>query len=252
MEGLLKTFGSNKAKNKAVALIALKFAIGAFAFAGTIMALCYAVRDGYNHWWNRLMFFTNQSNIWTGTISIILAVYLVAKNNKSTKILRTLYVFRYVFTISIVLTGVVFCGLLAPFAHRENYNAWTLSSIFTHIIVPALAVIDFILDDYKINYTKKHLLFTLIPPFVYTVFAIVLGILKVDFGRGDTFPYFFFNFNTPSGFFGASWENKELGSIYWIALLLICVLAGAFTLRAVSPYARAKRKERRAQRIKNI
>ena len=147
-----------------------------------------------------------------------------------------LYILKYVFTVSITLTGFIFCVVLAPGAANDNYNAWSGSSIMTHVLVPVLTIVDFFLDPYRASLKKRHIFLTAVPPFIYSVFATVLVLMKVDFGRGDAFPYFFFNYYSPAGFFGFSDEMPYiLGSFYWIIFMFLLIVGtGALYRRLYS------------------
>lgn len=202
--------------------VLLKSLIFTASFSGVILSFFNAQSDGYSHWSKRLLYFTSQSNIWIGLVCLlILLVPLIKSIQNSSRVKNTLYLLKYVFTVSITLTGFIFCAVLAPGAANDNYNAWTLASIMTHIIVPVLSVVDFFIDSYRIRILKRHIPLVALPPFAYMIFASVLCVLKVDFGRGDPFPYFFFNFNSPAGIFGFSDEMPYvIGSLYWIAFML--------------------------------
>jgi len=204
----------------------LKWIIFAVALGGVVLSFFNANADGYSHWSKRLLYFTSESNIWIALscLSILILPCFVGGTN-STRVKNSLYVLKYVFTVSITLTGFIFCAVLAPGAKNDNYNAWTVASIMTHVLVPVLSVIDFLVDEYRIKLTKKHMLCTAIPPFLYLIFASILGFMNVDFGRGDTFPYFFMNYKSPAGIFGMSDVMPyKIGSFYWIVFILFIVL----------------------------
>ena len=207
--------------------ICLKLLIPFVSIFGVILSFFNANADGYSHWSKRLLYFTSESNIWIALscILILLLPYLKSASN-STRAKNSLYVLRYVFTVSITITGFVFCAVLAPGAENDNYNAWTVASIMTHVLVPVLSIVDFFVDDYRIKLTNRHMIYTVIPPFLYLIFAGALGFMKVDFGRGDTFPYFFMNFNSPAGMFGTSDVMPyKIGSFYWIIFMLAIVIS---------------------------
>lgn len=50
------------------------------------------------------------------------------------------WVIKFVGTVSITLTGAVFCFVLAP---TLGNAAWNLQNILTHVVVPVAAIIDF-------------------------------------------------------------------------------------------------------------
>ena len=215
---------------KKISLI-IKILIILFSSLGLTLSLIFSAEDGYSHPTKRLFYFTGLSNIWIAVCVILILLLPLGKRfADSPKTKDFLYILKYVFTVSITLTGIIFCAVLAPGAKNGGYNAWTLSSIITHIIVPILSVIDFFLDGYRIRLKKIHIIYTTIPPLLYLIFASLLGAFGFDFGRGDTFPYFFLNYNSPAGFFGFSNEMPYMiGSFYWILFVLGVILGiGAF------------------------
>ncbi|MBE7088559.1 MAG: hypothetical protein E7370_03450 [Clostridiales bacterium] len=190
---------------------------------GVTLALARAELDGYHPWWTRLLYFTNLSNIWIGLCMGVLLIFSATDYNGVWK--KRFYTLKFVFTVSIAITAIVFCALLAPFA-EEDYNAWSFANLLTHIFAPAFAISDFFLDDYPLHMRGLKPLYSTIPPLIYFVFSIILGALGVDFGRGVTYPYFFLDFNTPAGFFGfvPAEPRPYIGAFYWILVLLILVL----------------------------
>lgn len=208
----------------------LKLSIFMASFSGVIWSFFNAAADGYSHWATRLMYFTAQSNIWIGLTALAMLIFPLLNPNMRPRVKNALYILRYVFTVSITLTAFIFCAVLAPTAHKSGYNAFSGSSIMTHMIVPALAVVDFFIDTYRVKLSRKHVALSVVPPLIYLVFASILCILKVDFGRGDPFPYIFFNFYSPAGVFGFSKEMPYvIGSFYWMLFMLgIIIGVGAF------------------------
>ncbi len=203
----------------------LKIATVALAFAGVIWSFFNSAADGYSHWSKRLLYFTSQSNVWIALCMLAILIISLKPFAERTRVKNFLYILRYVFTVSITLTGFIFCTVLAPGAANDNYNAWTGASILTHVAVPILSIVDFFLDPYRVSLKKRHLFFTATPPFIYMIFATVLVLMKVDFGRGDAFPYFFFNYYSPAGFFGFSDEMPYiLGSFYWIVFMFFLII----------------------------
>ena len=200
----------------------LKLLLVCTSFFGVLFSCVFAVNDGYSHWSKRLLYFTAQSNIWIGLTA--LALLLLRKKNARERA----YLFRYVFTVSITVTGVVFCFLLAPFAD-ESYHVWSTQSLFTHVFSPLLAIADFFLDPTPFPLSKRHIFYTMLPPLFYFSVAIFLETFQVDFGRGAYYPYFFLNFRSPAGIFGFSAISPFfIGTFYWILLLCLFLLAISF------------------------
>lgn len=193
----------------------LKIAAVASAFGGVLFSLIFAVRDGYSHWSKRLLYFTAQSNLWIG---IVFLVFLFHRKRG-----RTGYLFKYTFTVSITLTGLVFCCLLAPFSD-ESYHPWSFPNLLTHVFTPTFAVADFFLDD-RYSLRKREIFLAVLPPLVYSVFITALEGIGIDFGRGESYPYFFFHYRSPAGIFGfSSVRPFFIGSFYWLTALLLLTL----------------------------
>ncbi|MBQ9715622.1 MAG: hypothetical protein IJV77_04360 [Clostridia bacterium] len=204
--------------------VLLKILTFVCAFAGTISACILAESRGHYHWATKLMYFTHQSNVWIAVTCLVLAVFMM----RGHKAPDWLYRARYVFTVSITITCIIFCGLLAPFA---DYNVWEYYSILNHVVVPVLSIADFCIDTYDVPLTKKQTWLSYLPPLAYFAFAMPLVLCGVDFGKGEPYPYYFFNFHTEAGLFGfANTTPVQIGSVYWfvVIFLLIFVLARVF------------------------
>lgn len=202
---------------------------------GVTLACVFAQRDGYSHWYKRLLYFTQQSNIWIGIVCFLMAILSIMELvNKKSLIKRYMYVLKFIFAVSITITGVIFCGLLAPFA---DYDVWHFSSVLTHVVVPVLAIIDYFVNYKQTPLKRSHIFLSLIPPSLYFIFAMTLSAFKVDFGRGDTFPYFFINFYSEVGLFGFTNEGElpQLGTAYWVMAILALILNLGYLYYRVHP-----------------
>lgn len=209
----------------------LKALIALFAVSGVIIACVLAERDGYSHWTKRLLYFTQLSNVWIGVTALLFVAFGIKKMHTGEDLTPAwLHSLRFAFTVSIAVTGIIFCGFLAPFA-GDDYPAWTFASVLTHVAVPLLSVTDFFLDERDVTFTKKHAFYGILPPAAYFLIASILCLAKVDFGRGDPYPYFFMNYYSSAGFFGANMDAKpypEIGPFYWISVFLLLVLGLSF------------------------
>jgi hypothetical protein len=207
--------------------LTLKYLTVLSSFGGVLLSLFSARQDGYSHWSRRLLYFTAQSNIWLGITFLAIVLFPFKKKNAERWKTR-LYLFKYIFTVSITMTGLVFCCLLAPFS-GDDYQPWGLCNLFTHIFTPAFAIIDLFIDDYPILLNGKRIALSLLPFLLYFFIASLLGFAHTDFGRGVTYPYFFLNYTSPAGVFGFSRVRPfYIGSFYWFALFGLVVVAIAF------------------------
>ena len=202
---------------------ALKWTTVVTSFGGILISFFQSQADGYSHWLTRLLYFTTQSNIWIGSTMLILAL-LPFFRTKSEQFIDRLYLFKYIFTVSITVTGIVFCFLLGPFADPA-IHPWSFSSFLTHVFTPVFSVVDFFLDDRPIKLQAKHVFLTAIPPLLYVFSTAFLSYLNVEFGRGEPFPYFFMNYRSPAGLFGFSEIFPyNMGAFYWIAAIAFVML----------------------------
>ena len=208
--------------------IAINFLIFVFAALGVTLACVNATRDGYSHWYKRLWYFTQQSNIWIALSSFAFLISESRLKERLSDFIRfAVYTLKFIFTVSITVTGIIFCSLLAPFA---EFNIWHLSSVLTHIAVPLLAIFDlFFLNRGEFILRSKQALLSLSPPIFYFIFAGTLCLFKVDFGRGDPFPYFFMDFYSEVGMFGFEFDGlPQLGAFYWIVIFIGLILGLSF------------------------
>ena len=212
--------------------IIFKFAIFIMAFAGIIG--CLINKSGFMGGASVLFkYFTNQSNIWIALLEFVLAICLISSLKKEKyELNRLAYVLQLVFTVSITLTGLIFCFVLFPaiiFTAGDGV-ASILSSwqqILLHVFVPIFSIIDLLVftRPMKFNYKPFDFLYAAIPPIYYLIFQIIGYNLNWDFGGGVNYPYFFMNWASPAGLFGFSDQMPYfMGNGYWIIVIVIIVL----------------------------
>lgn len=202
------------AKRKALSLI-LKCVVVISAAVGTYLSAV----DGINIYMSSkkaFMFFTIQSNIAIAIVCAIGAVLLL----RNKPIANGWFVFKFVFTISITLTGAVFTFMLAPILGEK---AWSLRNVLTHVVVPLASVADFFVTGVFGDIQKKHIPYVLLPPLAYVIYATVAFIAGWEFLPGRNYPYFFLNWNSPAGAFGFSKELPFMGCVWWLILLTLLI-----------------------------
>ena len=93
-----------------------------------------AGRQGFMGGTRVFMYFTIQSNIAIAVICAVGGILMI----RSFRIRDWWLIVKFVGTISITLTGAVFCFVLAPVF---GPMAWNLQNVLTHVVVPITAVI---------------------------------------------------------------------------------------------------------------
>jgi len=164
-----------------------------------------------------LFYFTLQSNIWIAVTFVIFLGYEIAKlHGKNVQIPNWLMMIKYVFTVSITLTFIVFAFLLSPYLPWSYLSS--INNIALHYTVPILAIIDFVLFDYKLVTKKLSFLYVCIPPLYYLIFAEIISVTRIIESNGEQwFPYFFLDYVT-YGWFNIS--TSGIGVFYWIVMIL--------------------------------
>lgn len=103
-------------KQKSVS-ITLKLVTIISALSGTFLS-AYAGRNSFMGGRTVVMYFTIQSNI---AIAVICAVGLL-KLLKNKKVSNLWYTAKFIGTVAITLTGIVFCFVLAPTMEKYAWN----------------------------------------------------------------------------------------------------------------------------------
>ena len=181
------------------------------------------------------MYFTIQSNIAIAIISAI-GLYLMSKGDRISTIWQ---IIKFVGTISITLTGVVFGFVLAP---TLGENAWNIQNTLTHLVVPVVSVIDFFVISSATDLKKSSVIYVVIPPILYAIYAGIGFVLGWEFAEGINYPYFFLNWESPAGAFGFSNELPFMGSAWWILAILLFLILIGHCYRAIAGLIKKRKK----------
>lgn len=168
--------------------------------------------------------FTIQSNIWIALACLLFLVLDLKaaryrrrgfSGTEGRGIPQGLYIIKFMFTTSILLTYSVFAVLLSPTMNLSYLLS--PSNLLLHTLTAVFALLDFMLFDSEYRYRKRHLWFVLIMPLGYAVYFTlmyeILGTLPI--------PYFFLDYKTYGWF---SFAKNGIGSGYWIMLLAFALL----------------------------
>ena len=161
------------------------------------------------------------------------------------------YIVKFMATISITLTFLIYLLVLAPtdprgFIGAYMGNGW--GSLCVHFVCPVLAILDFCLFDYPYRSGKLHVLFSIVPPLCYVGGIVALAYMGVRWNGTMYAPYNFLNFGAKTGWFGfdLSQIGKEtlgIGVAYMIAVLVIIFIGIGMAYLAIKNVRRNKKTE---------
>lgn len=141
------------------------------------------------------------------------------------------YIFKLMGTVSITLTGTVFAVLLAPMLGKA---AWSVPNTLTHVVVPFVAIIDFFVVASGAEIKRRSVVYVIIPPLLYAIYAWIGYASEWEFAKGQNYPYFFLNWGSRAGAFGFTDELPFMGCIWWILLLLLFLVAVVWCYLAIA------------------
>lgn len=210
-------------KKEIILGIAMKIA----AIAASVYGMCKAMTGLMS-----LTYFTNLSNFFVDIALLLFlmtdVILLISGGEKIYK-RNWQYIIKYMATVSITLTFLLYLCILAPTSSAGFFNSYFqngAASLCTHFITPVLAILDFLLFDYRYHSDKFHAVFAVIPPLVYVGFVVIAAGIGVRWNGTMYAPYNFLNFGAPTGWFGfdlslMGTETLGIGVAYMILALLV-------------------------------
>lgn len=123
----------------------LRYILNIAVIISSIIGLLYTIKGSAFMSTSALYYYTIQSNIW---ILLIMLVFVICDIFKF-KIPPILYIIKYIITVGITLTFLVFLFLLTPQIIITGDPTYLLSAsnLTLHFISPILAIISFIYCD---------------------------------------------------------------------------------------------------------
>lgn len=165
------------------------------------------------------LYYTIQSNIEIAIICFVSLLFIFSKK----EIPSIVYTLKFIFTVAITLTGLVFNFILYPASIFSTHplNPLSTANFFTHIFVPILSLVDFFAFDYKLKITKKTFLLGLITPLIYFIFVMFCTKVGIRFNGNLFVPYFFLDYKANSWF---QLGDGKIGVFYWVIIQVLIVL----------------------------
>ena len=166
--------------------------------------------------------FTIQSNLWIG-ITCLVFLILILKWKDESKIPQWLYHVKFMFTVDILLTYLVFAVLLSPLMSLRFLTS--TANFFQHNLTSILALLDFLITDPKFVSKGKHVWLSLLPTLAYAIYFFtsyaITGIMPVA--------YFFLDYKKLGWF---TIGDAGIGVGIWTLLLCgLLLIIGVFVLK---------------------
>lgn len=160
-------------------------------------------------------YYTVDSNILMGIISLILIIYECRFINKKIKIPKKVHILKQIGTSGITLTFLTTLLFLAP--QYGLYAMYNNTNLLFHLIVPLLAIISYIFFE-KYDNKYKYSLLGILPMFIYSIFYVINIVIHLD--EGISFKYDIY------GFLNGNINNAYivLPTIYLVSLLISFIL----------------------------
>ena len=187
--------------------------------ASVVVGICLTpVSRAVEQFW----FFTIQTNIFVAIIETILVVCQILNMcKKQTPFIqnKTFSFVRILTAFFITITGLIYCFVPAPagmFFDNEPFSKlFDVRNVLLHVVVPVMAIIDYLLYSKKGGLLYRHAPLFLIYPLIYFAlvnFRVIFG--GAPFASGSYYPYFFLD---------PYHENQTWGTIA-IYIAIICLL----------------------------
>ena len=136
-------------------------------------------------------FYTVDSNILLGIMSLIMIIYEIKYlNKKIDKMPEYVYLLKLIGVSGIALTFLVTLVFLTP--RYGFYSMYNNTNLIFHLIVPILSFISYIFFEKHQN-KYKYAFLGIIPMFLYAIYYLIQILIHLDNG-GLTYKYDFYGF----------------------------------------------------------
>ena len=134
-------------------------------------------------------YYTVDSNLLMGIISLIMIIYEFRFINKKKKIPKKVFILKQIGTSGITLTFLTTLLFLMP--QYGFYAMYNNTNLFFHMIVPLLSIISYVFFE-KYDNKYKYSLIGILPMFIYSIFYTINIVIHLD--EGVSFKYDIYGF----------------------------------------------------------
>lgn len=166
--------------------------------ATVIVATVYGLFLNFNKsgFSRMVVYFTILSNI-AILIFFIFQLFFEVFSYKKTK---KYYIVKLILLVNISITMFAFEFVVRPYVNfQTGYTGMNIRDTFVHIIIPVLAILDYLIFDKKGKFSFEYIKFTAISPSLYLIFVIIYGNLGgrfTAFGQISKYPYILMDFDS--------------------------------------------------------
>lgn len=184
-------------------------------FSGVWLGLTDDEEDAFMGQGTAINFYTLQSNIWVLTLETYLLLHAMwHRTKKTSKSPWNIGVFKYIFTVSIMLTFFVYWFMLAPYIAPKDILK--PSNLLLHAFSPILMLLDFLFFDREYVVPQNAMLLSLIPAIYYLMFILIRAeVSPVALTLGSRYPYWFMDVDAFRMDWQSKWHRRDLLDIWY-------------------------------------
>ena len=162
-------------------------------------------------------FFTVESNTFMGIVSLIVGIYqILILKGKRCELPYFLEILYLVSTVTVALTFITVVAFLGP---AYGYHLMFINAnLFFHLIVPVISIISFLVFSNMKEVKFLHILWALVPPFIYGLGY--MANVVINDGFGGNFDVDFYGFAKNGPLFGVLCFALTLLATFVITALL--------------------------------
>ena len=134
-------------------------------------------------------FYTENSNYFALIVSLIFCIGALFTLSRKSVLPRWIHVLRFIATVCLTITFIVSVFIIIPFRPSMwKYMLFQGSSLYQHLLCPALSMFSFLSFERQNTLTKKSIFFALIPTLIYGITCVILNLLRIITGP---YPFFY-------------------------------------------------------------
>lgn len=158
-------------------------------------------------------FFTVDSNVFAGLVSLILFMYLI-KNGNAQELPKILWILKLMSTSGVTITLLVTCFYLAPTSKHGYMSLFRNSNFFFHLVIPLLCILSFVFYEGRTDIPNIQSIYGILPILLYAFYYVGTCLSHIENGTISSHFDFYRFFTLGSKYipiiviilFGLSWN----------------------------------------------